>query len=249
MGNVYSVEGNRSLLLYPYEKRIYMRNLQGERAEKAILLSTDFLESLSDVLYGNTIYYSYINQQREIIVKNILEQKVVFSSSYQYGMEYFSPVLEVVGDRLLLICFMKNPFDRKYVIKVFFPLQGEEILLSGEYEEILQKKIGWIPETGIFYLKEKDGSIFWKMQWEEKTCRVQRLFWKEKVEWEKFITEMEKRNHVIQEKEAIIESIKIQYEELMQTASAYQKEAIKWREKYYKSKNGRFMEESEKNVK
>ena len=249
MGNVYSAEGNRRLLLYPYEKRIYMRSLQGGRAEKAVILANDYLEDLSDVFYQNTIYYSYINQQKETIVKNILEQKVIFSSSHQSGLEYFCPILEVMEERLILFCFMKNPLDQKYLIKGFFPLQGEEFLLPNEYDEILQKELGCIPEAGVFFLKEEKGITFWKLQWKEDKCKIQRQYFKSQSELEKVVKEMGRRNQVIREKDLLIENIKMQYEELMQTAVAYREEAMRWRDRYYGSKNKILTDESEKSVK
>ncbi len=249
MRKIYQAEGNRSLLLYPYEKRIYMRSLLGERAEKAVVLAYDYLDNLSDVFYQDTIYYAYISQKHEVVVKNILEQKELFSGFSPSGLECFLPTIEVISDRLVVLCFIKNPLNQKYYIKGFFPLEKKGFLLSEGYEGIEEKEIGCIDKQNMIYLKDKNRIRFWKIQSKSGNWETQRLYVKEQSELEIVIKEADKRKQLLKEKESLIESIKKQYEELMQTATAYREEAIKWREKYYGEKRLLSLGKSEENVK
>lgn len=42
------------------------------------MLASDFLDGLSDVVLGDTIYYAYQNQNGDILVKNVMNNEALF---------------------------------------------------------------------------------------------------------------------------------------------------------------------------
>lgn len=236
MRNIYTAEGERGLLLYSYSGKIYLRSFLGERAERAVILANDFQDNLSDVSYNNTIYYGYTSTKGEVVVKNILEQKVQFSSMAQGNFECFLPHVNIIGGKLALLFFIKNPLDQKYILKVVFPLNEKEFLFPEEYDELPCRESIVVLKSGLVFLDFGTKKQIWKLLWQGETCVAKKQKLTDKMEMDLYINESIALQKRVKEYDLIIQSIKKQYDELMNTATLYKEEANKWREKYYSKK-------------
>ena len=69
MANVYTAGSDRRLIIYSISRYIFLRTAYIDGIERPIMLVSDFLDGLSDVVLGDTIYYAYQNQNGDILVK------------------------------------------------------------------------------------------------------------------------------------------------------------------------------------
>ena len=86
MANVYTAGSDRRLIIYSISRYIFLRTAYIDGIERPIMLASDFLDGLSDVGLGDTIYYAYQNQNGDILVKN--EQRSTFSCEKQREPRY-----------------------------------------------------------------------------------------------------------------------------------------------------------------
>lgn len=88
MANVYTAGSDRRLIIYSISRYIFLRTAYIDGIERPIMLVSDFLDGLSDVVLGDTIYYAYQNQNGDILVKNDDEQRSTFSCEKQREPRY-----------------------------------------------------------------------------------------------------------------------------------------------------------------
>ena len=270
MGNVYSIDAERNLILYHSGKNIYLRSSTGEALTRAVSLANDYAESLSDTIYQGTIFYAYQNTEQDIIIKNITDTNPYYKISSQDTPDCLLPQLTVFQNVLMLFYFVKNPVNEHYLLKCIFPDNTDKRLLFSE-EFTDTPVINLVPTTQILYLHlhtqennftlQIDESLsycklmphttlttqetsqyenriaqltadhakelqYQQHQCEEKLASLALQLKKElSLETEQLRSEIAKRN-------AIIDSAKRQYDELMNTAIKYRDEAIKWRNKF-----------------
>ena len=85
-----------------------MRTAYIDGIERPIMLVSDFLDGLSDVVLGDTIYYAYQNQNGDILVKNVMNNEALFRVSGE-NPDMHCPQLVVNKDRLMLFYMVTNP--------------------------------------------------------------------------------------------------------------------------------------------
>ena len=73
MGNVYALDSEKNLILYSTGNHICLRTSIGENLTRPVLLCSDFADSLSDIVYNNTVYYTYRNTSQDIIIRSITD--------------------------------------------------------------------------------------------------------------------------------------------------------------------------------
>ncbi|MDO5155175.1 MAG: hypothetical protein Q4D51_04340 [Eubacteriales bacterium] len=117
MGTLFETNQGTSLLFYASENHIILRKKKGETFSRPITLASDYFSDLTQTLYNGNVYYSYINDKQEIIVKNITENQSLFTSEDETISTYYYPVLTTFQKQLFLFYIMKNPFDNSYSIK------------------------------------------------------------------------------------------------------------------------------------
>ena len=78
MANVYTAGSDRRLIIYSISRYIFLRTAYIDGIERPIMLVSDFLDGLSDVVLGDTIYYAYQNQNGDILVKNVMNNEALF---------------------------------------------------------------------------------------------------------------------------------------------------------------------------
>ncbi len=270
MGNVYSIDAERNLILYHSGKNIYLRSSTGEALTRAVSLAGDYAESLSDTIYQGTIFYAYQNTEQDIIIKNITDTNPYYKISSQDTPDCLQPQLTVFQNMLMLFYFVKNPVNEHYLLKCVFPDNTDKrLLFSEEFEDT--PVINLVPTSKNLYLHLHSLESNYTLQLDESLsyCRLmpqntlttkeasqyenriqqltdehikelqqQQLHFEKQLssmnsqlkkelseETEQFRSEIAKRN-------AIIDSAKRQYDELMNTAIKYRDEAIKWRNKF-----------------
>lgn len=239
MQNIYSVSPDKTLLIYPASHFLYFRTLNAKNAGRPVLLSTDYLTSLSDTIYQNTIYYGYINTEHNILIKNITEQTVLYTLNRETTQEFYSPQLFTIQNTLLLLYFLKNPLNDTFLLKGIFPFTQKEMTFLENFSELptlhvisnTNLLLLWISTSyqNGYYLLDS-ASVLKPLSDENKIQKLTDSFQQKLTEADTTILTLRQQ---ITEQNQLIESIKSQYNELMDTAHQYRNEAIKWRENYY----------------
>lgn len=270
MGNVYSIDAERNLILYHSEKNIYLRSSTREALTRAVSLSNDYAGSLSDIIYQGTIFYAYQNIEQDIIVKNITDPNPYYKISSQDTPDCLYPQLTLFQNTLMLFYLVKNPVNEHYLLKCIFPDNSDKrLLLSEEFNDA--PVINLISTTNHLYIHlqtqedsytlQVDESLSYcklmpqttltKQEASQYESRIQQLIdehtkelQQQQLDFEKQLSSMtshlkkelsleaEQLHAEIAKRNAIIDSAKQQYDELMNTAIKYRDEAIKWRNKF-----------------
>lgn len=135
MSILYESKQGRALLLYTNKNCILLRRKMNELFSRPVYLANDYLDSISEAYYGNTIYYAYRNQKQQIIVKNTLSSKIVYqtgskttNSIYQAGNKTVdsichSPKLLCFAGRLLLFYITESTESHTFSLCATFPLE------------------------------------------------------------------------------------------------------------------------------
>lgn len=225
MRSIYSDGQDKTLLLYPYQNMIFFRTIIAENTWKPIMLCNDFLYSLSDSIYQDNIYYSYINKDYNIVIKSITDQSVLYQLDGDSSLTYIQPsILSFLG-KLLLIYAVKNPINNTYFIKGILPFEKEQSFSVPDTFSSVSNINYLISDRLILSIYCKNQSHIYEV-----TKDFQCIPYKENSISEE---EIKPYKDEIKQQKDIIESIKKQYEELMQTAYRYREEAIKWQNKFY----------------
>ena len=223
MANVYTAGSDRRLIIYSISRYIFLRTAYIDGIERPIMLVSDFLDGLSDVVLGDTIYYAYQNQNGDILVKNVMNNEALFRVKSSENPDMHCPQLVVNKDRLMLFYMVTNPLTDSLNIPVdcenvdmyeVFGMQGKAFLYVDSFYEITS--------DGKF-IKCQDTDML--MQNEQKISEYENQL-------NTYMQENRQAIQTISQLEATIESVKAQYNELMETAIAYRDEAIKWRSKF-----------------
>ena len=109
MANVYTAGSDRRLIIYSISRYIFLRTAYIDGIERPIMLVSDFLDGLSDVVLGDTIYYAYQNQNGDILVKNVMNNEALFRVKSSENPDMHCPQLVVNKDRLMLFYMVTNP--------------------------------------------------------------------------------------------------------------------------------------------
>lgn len=151
MGNVYSLDNERSLILYSSGKNIYLRSSSGEALTRAVSLANDYAGNLSDTIYQGTIFYAYQNTQQDIIVKNITDTNPYYKISNQDTPDCLCPHITVFQSMLMLFYLVKNPLNEHLLFKCVFPDHDQKRLpLATEFSDI--PVIHLIPSANYLYI-------------------------------------------------------------------------------------------------
>ena len=113
MSNVYSVGNNRQLIIYNAGSNIFLRVAHFGGLDRPIVLAADYLCGLTECIYNSSLYYSYINQNGSLILKNIMDTANVLAIDCNYVQEYSNPKLAICNDTLLLFYLKQNPVSDK----------------------------------------------------------------------------------------------------------------------------------------
>ena len=165
-----------------------------------------------------------------VYIKNITGQEVLYQLQGEGGLEYIQPVLVSFQGRLLLLYVIKNPLNDTWLLKGVFPFEKNLALSIPDIFSAVPKVHSLVSADHLF--------LFLYCQNQHKVYEIDRNLQSFPLGDVNLISERKRQEYKaeLKQKEDIIESIKTQYEELMQTAYRYQEEARKWQSKYYSRK-------------
>lgn len=198
---IYEMLKGQRVMLERRGDRIYARQSQGISYGNEIVLAEHVKEYLGGCVYENSLFFLYINEQGEAMLRNIYDTIVYcqIPPLHDRGTTMFERIggLQVAFGRLV-IYFIEKKNDEKYEVFLYFP-----------FERKMDQRIGADYDHGQLLelqsaMKQKDG--------------LQK--------------QLEKRDQEIERLRAMIESAKTQYNELMDVATRYRDEAVKWQSKF-----------------
>ena len=138
MSNVYSVGNNRQLIIYNAGSNIFLRVAHFGGLDRPIVLAADYLCGLTECIYNSSLYYSYINQNGSLILKNIMDTANVLAIDCNYVQEYSNPKLAICNDTLLLFYLQQNPVsDKPSLHCIALDDNKDIIILINEYKNIV----------------------------------------------------------------------------------------------------------------
>ncbi len=237
MGNVYSIGNQKNLIIYSCGQYIYLRIAFQDMIDRPIILATDYKSDLYETIYNTTLHYSYTNQAGDIVIKSILETNVLHRLPITDSPDCINAGLTVFNNELVMLYLIKNPLDDTYILKCALPFTlGYTYNIYGTFHAV--PRIKTIPFKEMLYIiidEQQPEILGIDTNYEIHKLLHDRM--DSNLENEissRYTDEISRLNSVIMQQNDIIESIKLQYNELMDTATKYRDEAIKWRGKFYK---------------
>ena len=258
MSNVYSVGNNRQLIIYNAGSNIFLRVAHFGGLDRPIVLATDYLCGLTECIYNSSLYYSYINQNGSLILKNIMDTANILAIDCNYVQEYSNPKLAICNNTLLLFYLKQNPVsdkpslhcitpdgnnalpiplpDIKKPVNSYSVLAYNNFILLCVNEHIYKiEQIGHFKQLAICNADNNstDNNNADNINSNNNNSNNNDNY----IEREKSLTENFNKKIAacqakINEQSAVIDSITTQYNELMDIARQYRDEAIKWRSKF-----------------
>lgn len=240
MNGIYPLDNEKNLILYPSKNTLYLRTTSGESFTRPVILCTDYGKSLTDTIHNSTIYYAYQNTAGDIVVRSITDLQELYHISNLESPDCLNPLLISLQGTLLLFYIIKNPIGNNYYIKALFPLYPEKhITVTDKSFSACPVILAFPAGKGILIhaFVENTPHLFYMDH--SFCCREIDIFSDNSDKTVKAQADSEKSallektaqlQKELQERDAIIESIKQQYENLMETASRYKAEAEKWHE-------------------
>lgn len=237
MANVYTAGSDRRLIIYSISRYIFLRTAYIDGIERPIMLVSDFLDGLSDVVFGDTIYYAYQNQNGDILVKNVMNNEALFRVKSSENPDMHCPQLVVNKDRLMLFYMVTNPLTDRLSLRAVYPLEeGDSLNIPVDCENVDMYEVFGMQGKAFLYVDSfyeitSDGK-FIKCQDTDMLMQNEQKISEYENQLNTYMQENRQAIQTISQLEATIESVKAQYNELMETAIAYRDEAIKWRSKF-----------------
>ena len=248
MSNVYSVGNNRQLIIYNAGSNIFLRVAHFGGLDRPIVLAADYLCGLTECIYNSSLYYSYINQNGSLILKNIMDTANVLAIDCNYVQEYSNPKLAICNDTLLLFYLKQNPVSDKPSLHCITPDDNNALPIPlpdikkpvNSYSVLAYNNFILLCVNEHIYKIEQIGHFK-----QLAICNADNINSNNNnsnnndnyIESEKSLTEDFNKKIAacqakINEQSAVIDSITTQYNELMDIARQYRDEAIKWRSKF-----------------
>lgn len=227
MGNIFAAGSEKSLMIYSQGNHIFLLVASGETPCRPTLLARDFASDLSETVYNQTLYYTYLNIQQDIMVKSILDNTVLFTLTSTEAIHYSAPHMVTFANQLLLFYVIKNPLNGDFMIKGMIPFEHDHIpdttYLSG-----LSCSFPQLPTVKTFLMDNKLLILFCTAAEYRIFLLTEHLQVLELEDGSDKMALLAAKDSLLASQTATIESIKTQYNELMQTASQYREEARKW---------------------
>lgn len=248
MAGYYEIPEQKGFFLYAQDGQIFLRQKIAHSFQNPVSLVSDYANSLVDMIYNSTIYFAYINQQGSLIIRSILEQIFPFEIPKSEQTILHSPALGIIGGTLFCLYIEEELDNKQYYMKSVTPYKNDAqvhlsfpsmtafphyrfVSLAGEgtvlVESNHQTELFYIDKSthirSMFLQQKTNEATLYKLQEEIKQKESQLLDLNQKLT----LKENELKNS-----NTVIDSIKSQYNDLMQVASAYKEEAGKWRSKY-----------------
>lgn len=235
----YSLERGQYMTVFAYQNGVYLRRWSGQSWTRPQFLAGDYMDDLSDVFWRDTVYYGYRNQRGEYLVRDASQPDKKYVLEPGESMRICSPRLMLHREKLLVLYIEEKEWEGGCALRGIYVGEGNKTESLGEYERRPEFQVmQWGEEllVGVAYggvcryyrwcsgdaWEELAGWTYW---WE---ARQEELAGQQHHSKE----EIEVLQQDLEYSKELIESIKAQYEELMDTATKYREEARKWRSQY-----------------
>ena len=241
MGNYHETSPSVGYFLYTNGNQIFLRSRNGDMIGRAILLATDYKKSFSSVLYNESIYFCYLNDKEQLIMRSTKELSVLYHLEQNPESEFMYLHIYHFQNKLLLFYYEKN--TEQYKLHCVCPL-GDEFLLALPYQSKLLPQLHVTATRNNLYLtlttdfEEVNYCMNNHFELQPFTIEQSRNLKEDIEELKQSIEYLQNQNQaqisMIEKQQQMIESAKSQYSELMHVATVYKEEAIKWRSKFSK---------------
>ena len=256
MSNVYPVGNNRQLIIYAAGSNIFLRIAHWGGLERPIILATDYSHGLNECIYNDTLYYTYVSTDNSIYIKNIMENQSIYTIDGNEIHQYCKPLIEICNASLLFFYLKNNPVTEYNTLHCLsltntdMQLEAFPVPLPSCVTNISDYHICKADDKLILYVNkrvfffEEIGHIIELKSIADISKSIENDY-KKQIESlnKKYTSDINNINELnlkkiaacqakIDEQAAVINSIKNQYNELMNVACQYKDEAIKWRSKF-----------------
>ncbi len=257
MDYIFDAGQGRKIALYTLNSSIYSCIITSSHATKPTLLAGNYSNNLTAHISDNKLYYSYSSLSNHIVVKVLGETAV----KWEFDEHALNLFLTSFDNELLLFFTPKDSTelclhtligskktDPLTLLSSIYPDTKVASCLPPEYASLCQKHI-IDSEVNIASLKIKKDYLFsitadleekyHKKHQELKDIQAKRekTFYESQLDAERKFEEKLQANEAlynkkIKELNTTIDSIKLQYNQLMDTATRYKAEAEKWYKLY-----------------
>lgn len=252
MSTYHEIQQGVGYFLYLNKHQIVLKTINKDIIGRPLILASDYLTGFSSTLYNSSVYYSYINEKQQLVVR---------ASKNTEPLYHLDSLTDTVFIETHILSFQKKLFlfyvektDNIYHIKCLCPFEdnlyfspeetyklcpnihsisgGENlsITVSNDFvenqyimdEHLTLTRLNREDFKTIQATKESVASLQGKLQAEEE---------QHQREIEQLYNRISDMETTIEKQQTMLQSATEQYEELMNVASCYRDEAIKWRSK------------------
>lgn len=256
------IESGIPLLLSASESGLFVYPMKNDRFGHPFLLCSGYKSGFSGCLYNDSLYYTYINKENSLLLRRLHESTLLFRLDNTEGISYVQPQLVCFHNTLFLFYFENEPGSFRLNVQLPFsglhvslpePLCTAysepptlSLLTAGHYLYLFLSA-----GTSALSYRYSPATSFEPIHAEADLLSTLRLPWEvEKAQLEQALLRAvhlsEQQQTLLSEKEQklqqavqaqehtsrLLERAKTQYNELMQVAEQYRREAMKWYEKY-----------------
>ena len=231
MGNSYTIDPERQMIIYESNNNICLRTINSLSIGRPAILCNDYFTSMSSTIVNNMLYYSYINIENDVIIKNVTDTTILYSLECKDCLTIQNPFIFGYNERLVLAYSVKNPLDSNYSVKIMYPFENEPVTeINNIYTEPPLINYTVLHNSIIFVISSSKTYNIWIL---DNNGILTELT--DEVTLTKKISSY--YDEEIKNKDLIISNVRTQYNELMTTAISYKNEAKKWHDKYHKNMN------------
>lgn len=115
MNSIYSIDTSRNIHVYSSKNMIIKRVSDGTTISSPAVMCRDFLSSLCTCINNQAIYYCYINETYELILKNILLKDTLYSVNVcpeSFGLVH----MYSINSNILILYITKNELSNEFVL-------------------------------------------------------------------------------------------------------------------------------------
>ena len=222
-----------NLIIYTFNNKILIRKRVNDAIGKSYVLCNDYHKCLTYTFHRGNLYYSYINTSMELTIRRTFDFNTIFLMENVYISPAFSPILISFNNNLMIFYTIKK--EDHIHLKCICPLNHD-----------LNINLDVLPamDSSPLFICHTSNLLYIELISNSKPC-IYSL--NSNFALNKLITEhqqmpikkddtysalLEEKEKQIQNQKNIIDSISRQYNELMDVAMQYKKEATRWHEKF-----------------
>ncbi len=244
--------------LYTNGSQIFLRNQSGDMIGRPIILAKDYQMDFTSIPYNNSIYFAYLNDKNQLILRSTKENGILYHLDAKPDMYFTSLHLEVFQQKLLL--FYGEKKEDTYYIKYVCPFEDTDAITLEQTFRLCPKIQCISANTNLILSLSNDNiSVSYLIQEtleplilgcakdfqhlenpdQQKKLKALNLKYASELSnlhqaIQTLQSKIQLQETTIQKQNAMIESATQQYNELMNVATRYREEAIKWRSKLSK---------------